>query len=203
MNLDVSLTEDQRDCYQELANVAMGQAADKLSRLLDAYVVLPVPKVKLIELNDLSTTFQSPHAEYLQSAVCQGFIGSGVAGEALLLFNQFSFADLASIMGYSDTPNPNSELELLMDVSSLLAGACVQGFGDQLDIRFNQNAPAILGLDSSLQELLKPGITPWKKALVIEIHYTIEHLNIDCDLLLIFSEDAVLKMHKKINYLLD
>lgn len=203
MRLNLALSEEQRDCYQELTNIAMGQAADKLARLLDAYVVLPVPKVSLIEISDLHMTMQGVQSEHSQSAVCQGFIGSGIAGEALLLFNEFSFSDLASVMGYRQEPDPNAELELLMDISSLLTGACIQGFGDQLGIRFNQNAPTILGLHCPVQELLKPGVTPWKKALAIEIHYSIEHLNINCDLLILFSEDSVLKLNKKINYLLD
>lgn len=203
MSLNLTLSEEQRDCYQELTNIAMGQAADKLARLLDAYVVLPVPKVNLIEISDLHMTIQGVETDHAQSAVCQGFIGSGIAGEALLLFNEFSFNDLASVMGYSQEPDPNAELELLMDISSLLTGACIQGFGTQLGIRFNQNSPTVLGLHCPLHELLRPGVTPWKNALAIEIHYSIEHLNINCDLLILFSEDSVLKLNKKINYLLD
>ncbi|MEE3161222.1 MAG: histidine kinase, partial [Pseudomonadota bacterium] len=41
MSAAAIINEDQRDCYQELTNVAMGQAADRLARLLNAYVVLP------------------------------------------------------------------------------------------------------------------------------------------------------------------
>lgn len=204
MSLEISLSDEQRDCYQELTNIAMGQAADKLSRLLDAYVVLPVPKVHLIEISDLNMTLQGFEQPQNISAVCQGFIGSGIAGEALLLFNQFSFDDLASLLGYdNEAHTQNAELEILTDVCSVLTGAFVRGFGDQLGIQFNQNAPTILGVHCSTKELLKPGITPWKQALVIEIHYSIEHLDIDCDLLLVFTEEAVLKLHKKINYLLD
>ena len=44
----ISLSEDERDCYQEITNVAMGQAADRLARLLDVYVVLPIPNVNVI-----------------------------------------------------------------------------------------------------------------------------------------------------------
>ena len=59
----VSLNEDQRDCYQELTNVAMGQAADRLARLLDAYVILPVPKVNLIENSELHMAIQDAESD--------------------------------------------------------------------------------------------------------------------------------------------
>lgn len=199
----VSLSEDQRDCYQELTNVAMGQAADRLARLLDVYVVLPIPKVNLIEANDLRMAIQGVETDSAVSAVCQGFIGSGIAGEALLLFNDTSFGDLATLMNYTGHLDRHAELELLMDVGSLLIGACIQGIGEQLETHFNQGHPVVLGQHCRVEDLLKSGNNLWHKTLAIEIHYTIEHVNIDCDLLLLFTEDSVAKLNNKINYLLD
>lgn len=199
----VSLNEDQRDCYQELTNVAMGQAADRLARLLDVYVVLPIPKVNLIESSDLHMAIQDAETDSAMSAVCQGFIGSGIAGEALLLFNDTSFSDLAALMNYDGELDRYGELELLMDVSSLLIGACIQGIGEQLEIHFNQGHPVVLGQHCKVDDILKSGNHQWTKTLAIEIHYTIEHVNIDCDLLLLFTEDSVAKLNNKINYLLD
>ena len=42
-------TEEQRDCLQELVNVAMGQASDKLARYLDTFVHLQVPAIALVD----------------------------------------------------------------------------------------------------------------------------------------------------------
>jgi len=198
-----SLSEDQRDCYQELTNVAMGQAADRLARLLNAYVILPIPKISMIENSDLNMAIQGAHADSRVSAVCQGFIGSGIAGEAMLLFNDTSFASLASLMKYKGPLNKQSELELLMDTASVLIGACIHGIGEQLEINFNQGHPVVLGQHCDVEELLKQGQNSWNKTLAIEIHYTIEHVNIECELLLLFTENSVRTLNKKIDYLLD
>ena len=200
---DINITEDQRDCYQELSNVAMGQAADRLARLLDAYVVLPIPKVNMIESSELDMAIQDAEKDTAVSAVCQGFIGSGIAGEALLLFKDTSFQDLAALMNYQGPLNHYGELELLMDVSSVLIGACVHGIGEQLEIHFNQGHPVVLGQHCMAEDILRSGNHQWTKTLAIEIHYTLEHVNIDCDLLLLFTEDSVVKLNKVIDYLLD
>ncbi|GGY43548.1 hypothetical protein GCM10011297_15490 [Bacterioplanes sanyensis] len=200
---DINITEDQRDCYQELSNVAMGQAADRLARLLDAYVVLPIPKVNMIESSELDMAIQDAEKDTAVSAVCQGFIGSGIAGEALLLFKDTSFQDLAALMNYQGPLNRYGELELLMDVSSVLIGACVHGIGEQLEIHFNQGHPVVLGQHCMAEDILRSGNHQWTKTLAIEIHYTLEHVNIDCDLLLLFTEDSVVKLNKVIDYLLD
>jgi len=197
------LTEDQRDCYQELTNVAMGQAADRLARLLNAYVVLPIPKVSVIENSDLNMALQGAHSDSSVSAVCQGFIGAGIAGEALLMFNDTSFASLASLMKYNGPLSQQAELELLMDTSSILIGACIHGIGEQLEIVFNQGHPVVLGQHCDMNDLLNHGNNGWNRTLAIEIHYTIEHVNIECELLLLFTEDSVKTLNRKIDYLLD
>lgn len=203
MTAQVALTEDQRDCYQELTNVAMGQAADRLARLLDTYVVLPIPKVNLIDISDLKTIIESANDTDQLSAVCQGFIGAGIAGEALMIFNDTSFSDLAKLTGYEGELNQHSQLELLMDVSSILIGACIQGIGEQLEIHFNQGHPVVLGQHCNVSKLLKPGNQQWQKTLAIEIHYKLESARVDCELILLFTEDSATRLNHLIDFLLD
>jgi len=199
----VTLSDDQRDCYQELTNVAMGQAADRLARLLDSYVVLPIPKVNLIEISDLRMAIDGAQEGDAVSAVCQGFIGSGIAGEALILFNDTSFSDLARLTNYPGELTHQAQLELLMDVSSLLIGACVQGIGEQLEIHFNQGHPVVLGQHCNVNDILNVSHQKWRRTLAIEIHYTMEAVNVDCDLLLLFTEDSVVRLNHVIDFLLD
>lgn len=197
------ISEDQRDCYQEISNVAMGQAADRLARLLNVYVILPIPKVNMISSSELQMALADTSANKNVSAVCQGFIGSGIAGEALLVFNDASFSDLAQLMNYKGPLDTHSELELLMDVSSVLIGACIQGIGEQLDITFNQGHPVVLGQHCQVDDLIKSGNHQWSQTLAIEINYEIENMNINCDLLLLFTEDSVAKINQQVDYLLD
>jgi chemotaxis protein CheC len=201
--MTMSLTEDQRDCYQEITNVAMGQAADRLARLLDVYVILPIPKVNMISASELHMALADTALNDNVSAVCQGFIGSGIAGEALLVFNDASFSDLAQIMNYKGPLDQHGELELLMDVSSVLIGACVHGIGEQIEVSFNQGHPVVLGQHCQVADLVKSGNHQWSQTLAIEIHYEIENLNISCDLLLLFTEDSVAKINQQVDYLLD
>jgi chemotaxis protein CheY-P-specific phosphatase CheC len=199
----IALTEDERDCYQEITNVAMGQAADRLARLLGVYVVLPIPNVNIIERNEFKMTIKSLENAPTVSAVCQGFIGAGIAGEALLIFNDSSFSDIAQLLKYSKELNPKEELEMLMDVANVLNGACIQGIGQQLDINFSQSHPIILGQHRPISELLDEKHVTWQRTMAIEINYTIKDHNINCDLLLLFTEESVIHMNRLISFLLE
>lgn len=196
------LHEDVRDCLQEVSNVAMGQAGDHLARLLDCFVVLSIPHVALLSPSEIAMAVQNVD-EHNVSGVCQGFIGGGIAGEAMLLFNDTSFVDLAKLMNYDLDLNEAGEREVLIDATNILVGALLRGIAEQLDIEFSFGPPAILGQHQGLDKLLSSKNVRWNQALVIEVNYQVEGYNIQCDLLMVITENSLERLMKKLDYLLD
>jgi len=194
---------DLDDSYKELANVAMGRAADLLARLLGVFVMMPIPNVKHIEINELEMAVQHIKSNDSISAVCQGFIGSGVAGEALLIFNETSYSDIAELMKYDGEVDESAQLELLMDISSVLCNACLNGIADQLDVSFSVGHPMVIGQHIHFDDILKGSATQWKKLLTIEMGYKIENRDINCDLLLLITEDSIDSLNDRVSYLLE
>lgn len=199
----IDIDSDMLDCYQEIANVAMGRAGDLLARLLDVFVVLPIPNVNFIEVSELTMALSDVESKEKTSGICQGFIGAGVSGEALLILNDSSFKDVASLMKYDQALDNSIELELLMDLANLLIGACLSGISAQLDMSFSQGHPVVLGQHRKIAELIATNTNKWKKTLAIEISYSIENYPIKCELLLLFTEESVTTLNNKIAYLLD
>lgn len=197
-----TLSIEARDVYQELANVAMGQAGDLLARMLGGFVILPIPNVNVLEVSELHMALGSATRADTLSAVCQGFIGAGIAGEALILFHDSSFADLARLMKHQGELTRNVELELLMDMSNVLIGAFLRGFANQLDTPFSQGHPVVLGQHSSIEDLINTNQHRWTRTLAIEINYRIRDHKVQCDLLLLFTEDSIQYMNNKILHLI-
>lgn len=192
-----------RDVFQELTNVAMGQAGDLLARLLKVFVKLPIPNVNVIEVSELHMAIASVEQKETTSAVCQGFIGGGVSGEALLILNDSSFVDIAKLMNYEGKLNTKAELELLMDIGNILIGAVLKGLAEQIDMSFSQGHPVVLGQHAPVSEMIKANAKRWKRTLAIEISYGIENYNINCDLLLLFTEDSIKTLNYKVEFLLE
>lgn len=192
-----------RDVFQELTNVAMGQAGDLLARLLKVFVKLPIPNVNVIEVSELHMAIASVEQKETTSAVCQGFIGGGVSGEALLILNDSSFVDIAKLMNYEGKLNTKAELELLMDIGNILIGAVLKGLAEQIDMSFSQGHPVVLGQHAPVSEMIKANAKRWKRTLAIEISYGIENYNINCDLLLLFTEDSIKTLNYKVAFLLE
>ena len=191
-----------RDALREVSNVAMGRAAALLAKALGVFVQLPVPQVNIFEVSELHMTLTDAMRGEHMSAVCQGFIGDGIAGEALLLFHDSEVADMARLLAWQ----PKDDLEtseMLLDLASILIGACLAGIAEQIDVRFSQGHPLLLGQHASIERLIHLNQRRWKKTLAVEISYSLEAHNIHFDLLLLFTEDSILRLTHKLNYLIN
>ena len=192
-----------REALQEVANVAMGKAGDLLARLLDVFVLLPIPNVNTLETSELHMALTSIANNTNVSAVSQGFISSGISGEAIIIFHDTSFSDMAKLLKYQDTQSDIIQIEVMNDISNILIGAFLNGLAEQLDIHFSQGHPNVLGQHCHVNDLIKERESHWQKTLTIEVNYRIKDHNIKCDLLLLFTEDSIETLTNKIGYLLD
>jgi len=192
-----------RDGQQEVANVAMGRAGDLLARVLGSFVELSIPSVNALDARELHMAISQIAENEHVSAVCQGFIGSGIAGECLLIFNESSFEDIARLVHFEGDIDDSVELELLMDISSVLIGAYLKGLADQLDVSFSQGHPMVLGRHLRIADLLKNNRGNKQNSLAIETAYRIGDTNINCDLLMVFTGDSVDVLNSRIECLLD
>ena len=197
------LDSDIRDCYQEVANIAMGQAGDHLARILNVFVRLPIPNVNLIEVSELHMMLQDIELKDQVSGICQGFIGPGVCGEALFMLSDSSFEDVANILGVEGEVDDQLQLELLMDAANILIGTCLTGLSGQLDLHFSQGHPIVLGQHRSISELISHNKVRWRKTLAIELSYGLEGYNVRCDLILLMTEESMQVMNYKLSHLLE
>ena len=191
-----------RDALREISNVAMGRAGALLAKVLKVFVELPVPAVNIFEVSELHMTLADAQQGERCSALCQGFIGDGIAGEALLLFHDSEMSDIAKLFNWQPR-NDVETAEMLLDLASILIGACLSGLSEQIDVRFSQGHPQLLGLHSSIDSLIHLNQKRWRKTLAVEISYSLEGHDVHFDLLLLFTEDSIQRLTHKINYLLN
>ena len=191
---------DVSDGCREITNVAMGRAANLLARLLGVFVVLPVPRVAMLEGGDLRMTLENIAARDTVAGVCQGFIGGGIAGEALLITHESGYSDLAELLRHEGPLDDSAKLELLVDTASILIGACLKGVADQLDISFSQGHPLVLDRQAKISNLVQRNSANWTNILTIEMGIEIEDRDISCDLLLLFTGDSIASLEQRLAY---
>lgn len=199
----VEISVSLNDYLQEIANVAMGRSSDLLARLLKVFVKQPIPKVAFIANSELHMAISAAQDSSTYSAVCQGFTGAGIAGEALLLFADASFREMAEMLHYDAVEGEAVHVEVLMDMSSILFGAFLKGIGDQMDLKLGLGHPTVLGQHRQITELLEHHSEKEEQLLCIEISYVLESRDIQCDVLVLLTEDSVPFLEQRLEYLVD
>ena len=199
------LTEDQRDALQEVANLAMGQAATRLARLLDSFIELSVPRVRMVAVSEAAQALREMTGiEDTVSAVRQGF-RSDIKGEALVICRSDCIAQLCSLVGdpYARSSyEAASQKELMFDVANVLTGACVSSILDQLGRTPVFSAPGLLGDAMTLDEVFQPGVLQWQIALLVEVNFALEDHSFRTHLVMLMAEESIRHMNGALDALL-
>ena len=197
-----ALTANQTDMLQEIVNIAMGQAGDSLARVLDCFVRLSVPRIKLIEVSHIGSYMASlVKNDMLITAVRQSFF-EDLSGEAIVLFSANSYGDLSELMGYQDL-DPQTEKELLFDISNIMVGACLNGIAEQLNANLSFSAPSLIAENTTAAALLTPDSLPWDYALQVEVNFSLENRNFMSHLIIMMAQDALESLLQSLDVCVD
>lgn len=197
------LSEDQRDALQEVLNIAMGQAGDSLARILDAFVELSVPRIRIVDVGRVADTVREMVGDRQEiTAVRQSFFDD-LRGEALVIFGASGCKDLADLMGYAEQLDVQSERELLLDVANVLVGAILNGITETLGTELSYSAPSIMAERAQVDTLINLEQLSWSHALLLEVNYSLENRDFKSHLLLLMAEEAIESLRRAIDQFME
>jgi chemotaxis protein CheC len=198
-------TEEQRDALQEIANLAMGQAATRLARLLDTFIELSVPRVRVVRAEDAARTLREMTGiDESVTAVRQGF-RSDIKGEALVICRSSEAGALCSLVNdpyVHSAYDSVSQSELMFDVANVLTGACVSCILNQLDRTPIFSPPGLLGEKISLEDVFQSDVLAWKTALLLEVNFALEDQTFRAHLVMLMAEESIRRMNDALDALL-
>lgn len=189
----ILLSQEQTETLQELTNIAMGQAGDSLARILDVFIELSVPKIRVIGAQSLVASMTEIIIDPDEvTAVRQAFYNRDqMRGEAITIFGSSGCKELACCMGYDHDLDSAAEQELLLDVSNVLIGAVLNGLAAQLATDLSYSAPSIIGERTPVTTIITPQNMTWNYALMVGIDFGIEDRTFKCHLLILMAEESI------------
>ena len=196
------LTEDQKEALQEIANIGMGQAGASIAEVLDHFVLLSIPRILFLQPEDMAGALLLTVGEEQVSAVRQAF-HSRMRGEAIVIFGEKRCNDLADLMGYEKNLDHAAELELLLDISNILVGACLSGIAEQLHEDIGFSAPSLMADRVPVQNLFSVKDISWHNALLVEVNFRLEQRSFACHLVILMAETEILAMAEALDRFLE
>ncbi|ODS24737.1 hypothetical protein AB835_02410 [Candidatus Endobugula sertula] len=201
MSLTLPLSEDQRDCLQEITNVAMGAAAESLASFTDAFVHLPIPCIRCVDSTSFIESLKQIEGYESLSSVSQMFKFSGLNCYALIVINDESIGDLARCTGRSLEDDEGIKT-LLQDLCETINDTCFDRLGEIIENPVETGLPMINSMHVPLESIQMDVIANSHQLVSVEINYHIENNPFNCDLLLLFPEDTLDELIRVLNGLL-
>lgn len=165
MSTEFVLTADQRDALQELMNISMGQAANSLAHLIETKIGISIPKIASVTPEQL---FSMISAQADANYTRQSFLGD-IHGEVMSVVSQQGLCEVGTLLEYDAPLSENDTQEIILELSNILAGACLAGLSEQLALSTNLNMPTLFSPRKANFEEFQ-----WSNSLVMEVQFDIE-----------------------------
>ena len=150
MDTDTHISDEEQDILQEIMNIAFGKAAADLAEVINIFVVLSVPDIRIIKAVDLPDYIRTEFSEFGNiSIVEQNFWGES-KGNALLIYPAGAGKELISLLGdggeltFESQSSDILEKETLMEVGNILIGACIGKVAELLKDMVTYSPPRVI-----------------------------------------------------------
>lgn len=192
----IELTEDRRYALQELINISFGTAVASLAQLLNIFIKLTVPQIRLAKHQEILSLL----AEYIEekdevTLVQQTFHGK-FFGEAALAFPGRSSKKLVYMIteesGYSpEIEIDKLELEVLLELGNIVLGACISRLAELLNVLTSFDPPDIL-LDKLTSDRITESVTTRQaNALLVQTKFEINENEVTGYLFIFLSQSCL------------
>lgn len=205
MTLALPFNEEQRDCLQELTNVAIGAAAESLANLTKQFVNLPIPLIRFVDTSELMESFQQLEVSEPSSLVSQHCSVGDLACHALVVVSEASVLNLASCIegeGFSAEMLDKNNNQLIESLFTTISDTCFESMSEMFEQPITREKLEVLGRHVAPETIDMHGVIDSDKTVAIEIYYHTEKNPFNCHLLLLFPENGVEKLIGSLNSLL-
>lgn len=203
MKSDIVLTEDEKDCLQELMNVAYGSATAAITEILNAFAKLSIPKIQIINANDLKAYLSKELNLDVEHLVSLQQINGTLCGENMFVIDKQSAKNIAYKFGLEeDEVNDEEIADVVLEITNILSSSTISKLAEDIDTNVSFSAPTIKTL-TSIDQLKNLFISKYEKVIIISTQLKFEDLDINAELFIFTTDNSILYIKEKLNKILD
>jgi chemotaxis protein CheC len=203
MKSDIVLTEDEKDCLQELMNVAYGSATAAITEILDAFAKLSIPKIQIINANDLKAYLSKELNLDVEHLVSLQQINGTLCGENMFVIDKQSAKNIAYKFGLDENEVNDEEIaDVVLEITNILSSSTISQLAEDMETNVSFSAPTVKTI-TSIDELKNLFISKYEKVIIISTQLIFEDLDINAELFIFTTDNSILYIKEKLNKILD
>ncbi|MCG8619563.1 MAG: hypothetical protein MI802_25355 [Desulfobacterales bacterium] len=185
------VSDRQIEALRELINIGVGKGAAILNTMLSSHIVLQVPRLKLMSMDELADEIATLNSEKL-SMVALKFEGE-FSGSAELMFpSETAMTLVDTLVGEApqDMDVDSIRSGTLCEIGNVVLNGVMGSISNIFSSHFNYSVPEYIE-DLSENIFLDRGVAPEMTVLLAKTRFLIEKLDVDGDIILFFEFGAL------------
>lgn len=154
---DPLLSDDERDHFGEIVNIAMGRAGADLAEAFSGFVHLRIPEIRDVNFAKLNEMRERLAQTYTRISILhQEFIGE-LAGDIAIVYGPASYAALREVLGFDDRDGDGRRQreELLLELGNALASTFITSVSNLLNLRTGLRPPRMALFDEPAKDAVR------------------------------------------------
>ena len=203
MSKDIKLTEDEKDCLQELMNVAYGNATAAITEILNAFAKLSIPKIQIIEASELKNYLSNELNLNQEHLVALQQINGSLNGENMFVIDKVSATNMANKFSLTNDVIEEDDIQdITLEITNILSSSTISKLAENMDTNVSFSAPSIKLL-KSIDEFNNIFLSQYEKVIIISTKLEFVDLNISGELFILTTDNSILFIKNKLNKILD
>ena len=187
---------EEKDILQEIMNIAFGNAAAELAQVINIFVVLSVPYIRVLMARELPEYIKSEVTGCDSVSIVEQDFWGDFKGNALLVFQSGAGRELAFMLNGDDgifepRVTDRFESEILMEVGNILIGACVGKLAELLGDVIQYSPPKVLIENHANDALPQNLFDASSSAIILKTMFRFNDKDIGGFLFLITSHESI------------
>jgi chemotaxis protein CheC len=185
------------DTLQEIMNIAFGQASADLADVINVFIVLSVPALKLKKAMNLLEFINLEIGDVKSFKIIEQSYWGKSRGIALLAFPHEAELELIAMfredtgMGFENDMSDELDNEMLIEIGNILIGACVSKMAELLKDVVTFVPPRVISGEQLSEAFVENRFEPESRVILLKTLFQIEGRELSGHLFLVNSLDSI------------
>lgn len=199
------MTTEEKEILQEVMNIGFGSAAADLADVIDLYVILSVPVIRILKTCELPDYIKKEIVDHQDVSIIEQNFRAKFKGVALVVFSSGAGKGLLTLMGKREEimlesdPIGTLEKEILIEIGNILVGACVGKVAELLGDVVSYQPPRVLSGNLADIHISEGAFDPEDAVIVLQTVFHFSGRHVSGYLFLITSHDSINRLKQALH----